>query len=176
MKTVEPCEVPAPERALLTKLRAADELATAAPGLDPDDAARARAWLTRVLADSRLLSAHLAFLQQLYGATFHAPLPRLCRVDPELATHTEPAPGFRHNQPLPAQRAGVVAEQGPSVLSDSDVSAVLLNPLALTDLADLIGYLVPAYWLPRLDEVGRDLMEATRNGASARVRGEGPCA
>jgi hypothetical protein len=162
MNMVDVREIPAAERAMLTKLRAADELAGAGPHLDPDDVARARAWLTCVLADTRLLSAHLAFLQQLYGATFHAPLPRLCRVDPELATHTEPAPEFRHNQPLPDQCAQAVAERGPTVLSETDLSAVLLNPLALVDLADLIGYLVPAYWLPRLDEVGRELLEATR--------------
>jgi hypothetical protein len=166
MSTAEVFEVPQPERDLLARLRITDAHASGRPYLEPDDVPRARAWLIRILADSRLLSAHLDLLQHLYGAPFHSPTPRLCRLEGESPVETEVATGFRQNRRLSDDRARAVAEQGPDALNDEEVAALLLNPLGLTDVADLIGFLLPAYWLPHLEEMGRELIEYTGNGSS----------
>jgi hypothetical protein len=49
------------------------------------------------------------------------------------------------------------------------LAVLLLNPYALWDLADLIDFLLPDYWLGRMEHVGRELME--RHGLEIPIPG-----
>jgi hypothetical protein len=75
------------------------------------------------------------------------------------APGAEAAPGFRHNELLPEGKVLAVAERGPDTLTDAELTTLLLNPLALWDVADVINAMLPEYWLGRMNEVGRQLME-----------------
>jgi hypothetical protein len=104
----------------------------------------------------------------LYQAKFRDPLSRgfwLGGSRPPL----EVAAGFRHNQLLPEQTAQAVAERGPSVLSHGELALLLLNPYALSDLADLITFLGPEYWLGRMEQVGLEFIE--RHGLDIPIAG-----
>ena len=52
-----------------------------------------------------------------------------------------------------------MAEHGPGVLSSDELAVLFLNPYALCDLADLIDFLTPEYWLERLGQVGQELID-----------------
>jgi hypothetical protein len=150
-------EITGKVRDLLTDLRISDQETDGRPRLPLDRVPFAREWLARVLVDGRPLVAHLALLQELYGAKFRTPEPR--RFRPEGGRPpVQPPAGFRHNQLLPEETAQAIVERGPEVLTDDELAPLLLNPLALSDVADLVNALLPAYWLPRMEEVGRQLI------------------
>jgi hypothetical protein len=170
-------QLPAPVRTLLEDLCLANREPGHRPRLRPERADLARAWLSRILVDTVMLRLHVELLQECYGTRFRTPEPRRFRMEGEQATQTPVAPGFRHSQLLPAEQARAIAEHGPDtalegkpILTDEELAALLLNPLALWDLADLIMVLLPEYWLPRFDEVGRLLME--QHGLEVAIPGE----
>ena len=168
--------VPGEVRDLLANLRVSDQQTNGRPELPPEQAQPARDWLCRILVDSRLLLAHLDLLQEFYGARFDSPLPRRFLGEGGLAVESlrqagteranggeaprgEGVTGFRHNGLLPEAEARAIAGRGPDMLADTELATLLLNPLALWDVADLINALLPEYWLGRMNEVGRQLME-----------------
>jgi hypothetical protein len=152
------------QRELLTKLLTSDKATQGQPELPSEIVELARDYLSLVLVDARAEVAHIEQLQQFYRATFHYPLSRRFWLGEQwvpgsegtLASPYPPgevAAGFRHNQLLPIQTAQAVAERGPGVLSPDELALLLLNPYALWDLADLIDFLLPRYWLGRMDQV-----------------------
>ncbi len=146
------------QRELLTSLQLSDEATQGRPQLPPETEEFARDYLSLVLVDVRAEMAHVKLLQEFYQAKFSYPLSR-CFWQGEPRPSFELAAGFRHNQFLPEQRARDVAEHGPGVLSSDELAVLFLNPYALWDLADLIGYLMPEYWLDRLGQVGQELID-----------------
>jgi hypothetical protein len=145
-------------RDLLTDLRISDQESGGRPRLPPDRVRLARDWLSRLLVDSRPMLAHLALLQEFYGVPFRSPEPRWCRPEGG-SPAVKPPGGFQHNQLLQEETVRAIVERGPEVLTDDELARLLLNPLALWDVADRINVLLPPYWLPRMEEVGRQLME-----------------
>jgi hypothetical protein len=151
-------EVPEPERHLLGALHHSDTQTAGRPTLPAEQVEAARNWLGRILVDSGRLAAHIDLLRELYGATFRYRPPRRDWPGDEPAPQVEPSPQFRHNQPLPESQARVIVEQGPDSLSGTELAALLLNPYALWDLADLIDVTLPDYWLDRVEPVGQELI------------------
>jgi hypothetical protein len=156
------------QRELLTNLRISDEATQGRPQLPAAEVALARDYMLLLLVDDRAEIAHIELLQEFYRARFRYPLSRRFWQGgprPPLVV----VAGFRHNQLLPEQTARAVAERGPDVLSPDELAVLLLNPYALWDLADLIDFVLPDYWLGRMDQVGRELME--RHGLEVAIPG-----
>jgi hypothetical protein len=160
-------EVPVQMRDLITRLRHDDEKNGTAT-LSGEQVGQAREWLARIIVDSEALRAHLGLLQSLYpGSRFRGTLPRRFWVEGVPPPRAEAPVGFRHNQPLEQEKALAIAQGGLVVVSDAELAALLLNPLALWDLSDLISFLHPASWRPRMKEAGRELMQ--RHGLRATI-------
>jgi hypothetical protein len=152
--------IPADEKDLLVKLWVADEH-NHRPGealLDATQLDRARAWLRRILADGRARETHTDWLCEVCQTTFRPALPRrICEgLEPP---QPAPDPRFAHRTLLPEACVAQILKEGVEELPADTVGPLLLNPYALWDLADRIYYEMPDYWLPLLDEVGRDLMQ-----------------
>ncbi len=146
------------QRDLLANLRISDEATQGQPQLPAEAVGLARDYLSLLLVDIRALIAHLESLQDLYRAKFRYPLSSRFGLEgprPPL----EVAAGFRHKQLLPEETVRAVAERGIGVLPPAELALLLLNPCALWDLADQIDFLLPDYWLKRMDQIGRELME-----------------
>jgi hypothetical protein len=186
---------------LIDKLWKADHDPVGVPLRDPKDLALARNWLARVLLDTPALLEHIRLLegQAYYHAEFPFPASRRDRwdesqpssptfppipMDPALQewwnappAGMQPSPpaasaAFRPRQPLAEESALQVVERGLDDLSGREVAALLLSPLLLCDLADRISIQLPAYWLPRMDQLGRELMK--QHGLEAPRRHTGP--
>jgi hypothetical protein len=162
-------QVPEAERNLLTNLRLSDEETNGCPALPADQVERGRAWLARILIESEPWVAHTKLLEKLYRARFRIPLPRVW-TEGQRFVAADAARGFRHNQLLPEEEARTLAERGPGEYPPDKLARLLLNPLALWDVSDLINSLQPAYWLPRMEELGREYME--RHGLDWSIPGE----
>jgi hypothetical protein len=160
MNTTEPFPIPQDARDLLANLRISDEETGGRPLLPPGQRVVAEEWLARVLTDFRALRVHIGLLEGFYQTQF-GQIPGLPRImmEGKPLFRLEAAAGFRHNGLLPEDAARAVAERGPGVLPDHDLARLLLNPLALWDVADLIDYLLPAHWLDRMEAVGREMEE-----------------
>jgi hypothetical protein len=145
-------------RTLLDTLRASDEAMQGQPQLPAAKVEQARDYLALLLVDHRVEIAHIRRLQELYQTKFRYPLERwFWEGGPR--PRCEIAAGFRHNRFLPDEKARAVAERGPGVLSPDGLAELLLNPYALRDLADLIAFSLPAYWLPRMEQQARENWE-----------------
>jgi hypothetical protein len=158
MRTTDAYQMTKDQRELVTKLLLSDEATQGHPQLPAQSSEPVRGYLSLLLMDVRAEIAHIELLQEFYRATFRYPLSRRFwsgEPRPLLAV----TPAFRHNQFLPEETGRAVAERGLDVLSDDEVAILLLNPYALWDLADLIDFLLPTYWLDRMDQIGRDLMQ-----------------
>src|SRR5262245_54048635 len=151
--------VPDEPHDLLLHLRSSDEQNNGQPRLPPGQEEIAREWLARILVDVRWLFAHLRLLEDFYQARFREPLPRYYWVEGVEQPPAEPPAGFPHNTLLPEDRAVAVTRQGPGVLRPGQLAALLLNPLALWDLSDRVNFDRADYWRPRMEQVGRQLME-----------------
>jgi hypothetical protein len=164
-------EIPRDARDLLADLRLEDDQTGGRPTLPPKHAGPARRWLTRILVDGQALCSHIELLQTLYPGRFQPPLSR--RLQPERGPRLREAAeatGFRHHQLLAEDRALAVAERGPEALTEDELAALLLNPYALWDLADLIDLLLPDYWQEQMAGVGEELMD--RFGMEIPIPGE----
>jgi hypothetical protein len=139
------------DRELLTSLHASDEATQGRPQLPAEQVERARDYLALILTAGEAEMAHIDILQESYRTKFRYPMTRWFWQGEPRPRH-EPAPGFRHNRFLPAEKAQAVAERGPGVLSPDELAELLLNPYALWDLFDLIHYTFPDYWEPRLEQ------------------------
>jgi hypothetical protein len=157
MESITNYELSGEYRSLIVDLCRSDQETGGRPRLPVEQRERAWEHLTAVLVDTRVQIAQLALLEQFHQAKFHPPVPRQVCPGEDLPPPLAPA-GFRHNQLLPEDKSSAVVERGPNALTDEELAALLLNPLALWDLADRIHSLLPEYWLPHLDRVGQELM------------------
>jgi len=66
---------------------------------------------------------------------------------------------FRHHELLPEEMGLAIGERGLGVLPAAELARLALNPFALWDLADLIEESLPDYWLDRMDERGREMLD-----------------
>jgi hypothetical protein len=146
-------------RDLLTTLVRSDQQTNGQPQLNPAEENVARAWLERLLADTEALLDHLAWLSEQYQATFEAPVPRNARWLLGETPLTPTSTGFRHHELLSDAQAQAVAERGIGVLDAGTVARLLLNPVALSDLHDLIGVALTDAWMPVLAQVGQGVMD-----------------
>jgi hypothetical protein len=158
MSTLVSYQMAKDHRTLVTNLRVSDETTKGRPQLAPANVALARDYLSLLLVEDRAEIVHIHLLEELYGAKFSYPLSRaFWQGDPRPPMTA--VPGFRHNQFLPEETARAVAERGADALSPDELAALLLNPYALWDLADLINSTFPEYWQRRLHQVGLELIE-----------------
>jgi hypothetical protein len=121
---------------LFDSLCALDDETNGRPGVTEANRAQALAGLERLLVDVPALDEHIRRLQKRFGRT------------------------FRHQTLLAEERAEQVVSEGAGVLSNDELAVLLLNPIALRDLAFRIGEELPDYWLERMSEVGRQAMQA----------------
>jgi hypothetical protein len=148
------------QRELVLGLFRSDQETSGRPSLAANQVESARAYLSQLLIDVRAEIAHTRLLEQLYGAPFRSlPARQLWPGEQRPAWSPGVEPRFRHNQPLPDEKARPVAEQGPSALSSAELAALLLNPYALHDLADLLDTTCPDYWLERMRAAGEELIQ-----------------
>jgi hypothetical protein len=96
---------------------------------------QALAGLERILLDLTALDEHIRHLQKRLGGT------------------------FRHQTLLPEEQAERIVSGGVSGISNSELAVLLLNPIALRDLAFRIAEVLPDCWLERMSEVGRQVMQ-----------------
>lgn len=170
MASAAPTQVPNEQRDLIVNLFISDNETGGQPALKPEDVAPAREWLVRVLLEYDCLLAHIDLLQELYRAKFRYPRPRWDRAWGEPPPPADPNTPFRHHQLLPGTKARTVGEKGPDVLDDNGVAALLLNPFALCELAEVIHEVDGDFWCERMDKLGRELME--REGLEIPIPGE----
>jgi hypothetical protein len=150
--------MPAAEHDLIVELCRSDEATKGHPVLPLHQLDRGREWLSLVLLDADYGTPHFDLLEKLYKARFLPPHPRLLgQGQPWFPPNC--SAGFPHNQLLPAEEAHALAERGPDDYPPDKLALLLLNPLALWDVSDLISYLLPAYWMPRMEELGRKLVQ-----------------
>jgi hypothetical protein len=95
---------------------------------------QALAGLERILLDLPALDEHIRHLQKRLGRT------------------------LQHQTLLPEEQAERIVANGVSGLSNSELVALLLNPIALRDLAFRIAEALPDCWLERMSEVGHQVM------------------
>jgi hypothetical protein len=169
MKPTETDQVPEAERNLLNNLRLSDEETNGQPVLPAEQADLARGWLVHVLLESGPWIAHIRLLESMYRARFRTPLPRAW-TEGQPFIRPDAAVGFRHNQLLPQGEARALAEKGLDDYPADKLALLLLNPLALWDVSDLINSLLPDYWMPRLDALGRAYM--AEHGCNWKIPGE----
>jgi hypothetical protein len=152
--------IPADEKDLLAKLQMADaqNQGPAEALLEQELLARARAWLRRILADSRALETHTDWLCEVCQTSFRPALPRFI-CEGLLPPQPKPDERFRHRTLLQEPCAAQILKEGVDGLPADVVGPLLLNPYALWDLADQINYDWPEYWRPLLDQVGKELEE-----------------
>jgi hypothetical protein len=184
-------------RSLVDALWQSDHNPAVEPLQDSGLFALALAWLVRVLLHTPALLEHICLLEERYGESF--PFPRSRRDDwgeapaapaaeslnpavrawwqstsaAEQPPPTAPTVSFRPRQPIAPERALRVIEHGPEELSQRELAALLLSPFVLCDLAERINTQLPAYWLPRMDQLGRELMRHYGLVAPARHSGTG---
>lgn len=167
MKPAVTYEVSQADRALLEELHTSDRETGGRPSVRPNLVASAREYLSVVLLDFEAQSAHLRLLEEFYETKFDNPELSRRLMEGQPVYRIEAAAGFPHKQL--SKKADDVAQHGPSVLESHELAELLLNPLALWDLADLIDFLQPGYWLPRMEEVGRALMTKSSLGVFSAV-------
>lgn len=94
-------------------------------------------WIERLLVNEQLLHAHRRFLQE-----------RL-------------RDGFRFQECLPLDLVGILVEGGvgPAMLDDQQLAELLLNPVALYDLAEAIADDYPPWWAERIERESRRTVE-----------------
>jgi hypothetical protein len=145
------------QRDAIVNLFLSDQETKGRPVLRAEERLVARAWLPDVLTDAEKFDEHIALLCELYHGAFQ---PQASRRD-RLPGETSPQPRattFTHFALLPEERARLVAEEGCDLLSDDETAALLLNPFALWDLADLIDATLSDWWIDRLAEAGRAII------------------
>jgi hypothetical protein len=150
-------KLPGPVREMLTDLWLSDEQTQGHPVLPPERVDLARGWLFRALLEADPLQGHLALLSRLYKGRFLQPIPRLLAHGERWAEPDE-ARGFRHDQPLAPEESQILVENGPDAYPPERLAFLLLNPVALWDVSDLIDSLLPAYWRPRVNRLGEELI------------------
>ncbi len=151
---------------LVGDLRIAEARESGPPRVPAATIPDARAYLTFVLVDApNGLLPHLRWLETLYFSRFEAPLGRRLAGQDRYAAPVA-SPAFVHRNPLPEPQAVALLDRGPDALAEPDVfpdgeavslARLLLNPAALWDLADHIGYQLPDAWIPALEASGREL-------------------
>jgi hypothetical protein len=183
------------QRGVIVNLHISDQQTRGHPKLAEDEVAIARGWLPQVLTDDDKLEEHVDLLGELYRASFRPPTPRRDRWEGEPTAPVRPIV-FTHVGLLAEDRIDAVLEQGPDTLANDELARLLLNPIALYDLADLIRTRLPSWWIEPLAEAGRAVIRrhdlvievpevgtpATRRqkarpvrtrGGAAKVRGRG---
>jgi HEAT repeat protein len=124
---------------LVDSLCALDDATNGHPQVPEANRPQALAGLERLLLDLPTLDEHTRRLQKRFGRS------------------------FRHQGLLPEEQVERVVSEGAGVLSSGELAVLLLNPIALRDLAFRINEFpetVPDSWLDRLSEVGRQVMQA----------------
>jgi hypothetical protein len=146
------------QRKLLTDLYRSDDATQGRPQLPAEAVEQARDYLAALVVDGDAERAHITRLEELYRAKYCCPLERWFWQGEPRPPH-EVALGFRHNRFLPEEKARAVAERGPGILSADELAALLLNPYAVRDLADLVEYLYPDHWAPLLRQKAQENWE-----------------
>ena len=167
MKPAATYEVPQADRALLEELHASDRETGGRPRVPSNLVESARDYLSVVVLDFEAQAAHLRLLEEFYQTKFDNPGLSRRLMEGQPVYRIEAAAGFPHKQV--SKQAEDVAQHGPTVLESHELAELLLNPLALWDLADLIDFRQPGYWLQRMEEVGRTLMTKSGLGVSIGV-------
>ena len=121
---------------LIDGLCALDDKTNGQPRMAEANRPQALAGLERILLDLPALNEHIRRLQIRLGRS------------------------FRHQALLPEEQTEQIVSQGLAVLSNDELAGVLLNPIALRDLAFRIGEDLPDCWLERMSEVGRETTQA----------------
>jgi hypothetical protein len=96
---------------------------------------QALAGLERILLDRTALDEHIRHVQKRVGTT------------------------CRHNDLLSEEQAERIVSDGINGISNSELGILLLNPIALRDLAFRIAEALPDCWLERMSVVGRQAMQ-----------------
>jgi hypothetical protein len=117
--------------ALIDQLFASDEATDGRPELPEQERAHALAYLERLVLDRRALDEYIRFLQKRFGRS------------------------FRHQELLPTEESDRFLRSGAHVLSNGQLAALLLNTIALCDLASQINEELPDYWLDRMSILGQ---------------------
>jgi hypothetical protein len=120
---------------LIDDLCALDDATNGHPQVAEMNRPEALAGLERIVLDLPALDEHTRRLQKRFGRT------------------------FRHQTVLSEERAERIVSEGAGVLSNDELAALLLNPVALRDLAFRINEALPDCWLERLSDVGRQVMQ-----------------
>jgi hypothetical protein len=100
---------------MIDRLCALDDATNGYPGVGEAERPRALAGLEHLLLDREALDEYIRYLQKRFGRT------------------------FRHQALLAGERAERIVSHGASVLPNDQLAALLLNPIALRDLAFRIG-------------------------------------
>lgn len=141
------------QRDLTMNLYISDRETGGRPLLRADEVPLALRLFCILLTDADVFDEHSRLLAELYGGRFQ-PTPRHDRWEGETPDAPHPL-RFTHCELLSEQRANAVAEQGAEVLEPDELAAVLLNPFALHDLAELIRTPIRDGWIDALAEAGR---------------------
>lgn len=156
--------------------------------LSPEEVPIARSLLKRVICDHVALRSMINKLAEMFQTTFRYAKPRRDRTSALGAPEPAPTPqrfrsvddveeaapptsrhrlasaqggtatGFRYTELLAEETALQIAHEGLEVLPDSELPRLLLNPFALWDLADLVSYTLPDYWLDQMEAIGEHIM------------------
>jgi hypothetical protein len=130
-----------------------------------------------MIVDYDSLEKHLSVLQELYKEPIHCDRPGPFSEEVYRFPLREGATRYTHHESLPDDRIVAVADDGPEALSDRELAALLLNPVALIDLYRTIDELSPEAWHQAWHEAGKDLVDtesgSTRPFRSGRVRAYG---
>jgi len=176
-------EVPWDVSRLIDRLWQADKAPAVEPLLDAKTLTLAREWAVRVLLDTPSLLEHIRLLEQCYEAPFPFLPPRRDRweepsasgspaLSPQVlewwqrtyaaapSSSDESAPTFGPRHPLAPDRTSVVVEKGPEQLTPRELVSLLLSPFVLCDLSERISIGLNEFWLPRMDQLGRELMRS----------------
>jgi hypothetical protein len=166
---------------LVNNLWIADQDPASEPLQTPEQFQLAGNWLGRVLLDTQALLGHIRLLERHYGERFPfvpapgGPWPEQFSLLPShlldpawpgwwqgAAAEQSSANAFSPMQPFSWEQALAVARNGPEELTRQELAALLLSPIVLCDLAERISTDLPSYWLPRMDEIGQELMQLYR--------------
>jgi hypothetical protein len=129
------------------------------PLLADKDAAFARSWLERILVDSPSLIVHLEELKQASGHDFPLPKWRRDLAGDETSPEHPPDQGGRKGNLLSETQAQAIVDQGTAAFDIPgaiDVGALLLDPFALCELADLIDWQFPEAWMDAMARLGKE--------------------
>jgi hypothetical protein len=141
-----------------------------APQISADQLDTLTIYLNYLLVDSRAgLLPHIRFISRVNNCKFTPPLSRRLinsgGVKPVVSKEEGIHQLLLETKALSIVEHGLSAFDNLAVFPESKMVAIaelLLNPVALWDLADLIGYLLPDAWMPYFEEYGNRLKEQAK--------------